>query len=85
MAHPLELYTYADLARLWRVSVRTIKRWVKRAGIPRAYRRIGRPAKRVALMRGDHGLEVLRRARPALFEGELTRKRKSTCLLSLAA
>ena len=53
MRPDLELYSYAQLARAWHVSERTVRRWLDTAGVRRIYRRVGRTsARRVAWVRG---------------------------------
>ena len=61
MRADLELYSYAQLARAWSVSVRTVQRWLDAVGAKRLYRpsQYARRGRR-AYVRGDAALRVCR-------------------------
>jgi hypothetical protein len=66
MCSRLELYTYRDLARLWRVHPKTVSAWRKAAGARVVYRRMGTGTRRLAYMDGVEALRTLYHAMPGL-------------------
>lgn len=75
LTEPPALYTYAELAELWRVSERTIQRWIMQdrfngIRIGKVRRETGPRPAFVMLVRGDEAVGILRRHMPSLFAHE---------------